>query len=135
MTIISAIMTLNPIAMLVALISHITIGGIWYHPSVFGKAWVELRGMETKPEAKWILVGIVAHVIYTFALAVIVNLARGTTALEGLAIGVMVSVGFIGTMLINELIYAKLPFKLFLIKFGDETISLCVAGIILALWK
>jgi hypothetical protein len=135
MTIISAIMTLNPIAILVALISHFTIGAIWYHPSVFGKAWIALRGMVTKPDTKWILVGIVAHVIYTFVLAVVVNLAQATMVLEGLAIGIMVSVGFIGTMLINELIYGKLPFKLFLIKIGDETISLCVAGIILALWK
>jgi len=134
-TIISAFMTLNPIAVFVALISHFVIGAIWYHPSVFGKSWVELRGMGMKPEMKGFPASVVAHVIYTFVLAVIVNLAKATTVLEGLTIGIMVSVGFIGTVLINELIYEKLPYKLFLIKFGDEIISLCVAGVILALWK
>ena len=102
---------------------------------MFGKAWVELSGMELKPDTKWLPVNFVAHVIYTVVLAVIVNLAGATTVMEGLVIGIMVCTGFIGTIMINELAYMKIPFKLFLIKFGDEFVSLCVAGIILALWK
>lgn len=133
MTIVSAIMTLNLMAVFVALVSHFGIGIIWF--SVFGKAWVELSGMELRPDKKWLPVGFVAHIIYTVALAVIVNLARATTVIEGLIIGIMVSTGFIGTIMINDLAYMKTPFKLFLIKFGDEFISLSVAGIILALWK
>lgn len=135
MTIFSAFMTLKPLAVLAALLSHFVIGIIWYQPFVFGKAWIELSGMELKPDAKWLPVGFVAHIIYTIALAVIVNLAGATTVVEGLVIGTMVATGFIGTIMINDLAYMKLPFKLFLIKFGDEFISLCVAGIILALWN
>lgn len=133
MTIVSAIMTLNLMAVFVALVSHFVMGIIWF--SVFGKAWVELSGMELRPDKKWLPVGFVAHIIYTVVLAVIVNLARATTVIEGLAIGIMVSTGFIGTIMINDLASMKTPFKLFLIKFGDEFISLSVAGIILALWK
>jgi hypothetical protein len=133
MTIVSAIMTLNLMAVFVALVSHFVTGIIWF--SVFGKAWVKLSGMELRPDKKWLPVGFVAHIIYTIALAVIVNLAGATTVVEGLVIGIIVSTGFIGTIMINELAYMKIPFKLFLIKFGDEFLSLCVAGIILALWK
>ena len=135
MTLVSASLTLNPVAVLVALISHFVIGVFWFHPSVFGKAWVELSGMEMKPDAKWLPVGFVAHIFYTIAFAVIVNLARATTVVEGVASGIMVSTGFIGTVMVNELAFMKIPFKLFLIKFGDEFISLIVAGIIFALWK
>lgn len=133
MTIISAIKVLNPIAVSVALISHFFIGIIWYHG--FGKAWVALSGMELKPAVKWLPVGIAAHIIYMSVLAVIINLAEATTVFEGVIIGCMVSIGFIGSIMINELASKKIPFKLFLIKFGDEFISLCVAGVILALWR
>ena len=132
MTIFSAFKTLNPLAVLVALISHFIVGIVWY--SVFDKAYKKYRGMERGPEKKWLAAGIVAHVFYTIALAVIINLAKATTVLEGLMIGLMVSIGFIGTMLINELAYMKIPFRLFLLKFGDEVVSLCLAGIILAIW-
>jgi hypothetical protein len=133
MTIVSAIMTLNPMAIFIALISHFIIGIIWFY--VFGKAWVELSGMELISDTKWLPMGIIAHIIYTIALAVIVNLAGATTIIEGLVIGIMVCTGFIGTIMVNELAYMKIPFKLFLINFGDEFISLCIAGSILALWK
>lgn len=135
MMIISAIKALNPVAVLVALILHFFIGLIWYHPMVFGKTWGKLRGMDLKPQKKWVLASFLTHVIYTFVLAIIVTLAKATTVLEGLAIGIMVAVGFIGTALTNEMIGGKLPFKLFLIKFGDEIVSLCAAGVLLALWR
>ena len=132
MTVISAIKALNPIAVSVALISHFFIGTIWYR--AFGKAWVELSGMELKPSVKWLPVGIAAHIIYMIVLAVIINLAEATTVFEGVVIGSMLAVGFIGTIMINEMVSMKIPFKLFLIKFGDEFVSLCAAGIILVLW-
>jgi len=132
MAIISAFKTLNPVAILAALIAHFVVGIIWY--SIFDKAYKKYRSEEGGPENKYLAAGIVAHVFYTIALAVIVNLANATTVLEGLLIGLMVSIGFIGTMLINELAYMKIPFRLFLLKFGDEVISLCLAGIILAIW-
>lgn len=36
---------LNPIAIVVAAVSALFIGFIWYNPKVFGKAWMEAAGM------------------------------------------------------------------------------------------
>ncbi len=36
---------LNPIAMIVAAISALVVGFIWYNPKVFGNAWMEAAGM------------------------------------------------------------------------------------------
>lgn len=36
---------LNPIAMLVAAISALVVGFIWYNPKVFGNAWMQAAGM------------------------------------------------------------------------------------------
>lgn len=133
MKIVSAIITLNPTAVFVALMAHFLVGLIWY--SVFGKVYSALRGMDIRAKNQWVPLGMLAHVFYTIALAVIVNLAGASTVMEGLIIGSMIAIGFIGTILVNELAYSKIPFKLFLLKFGDEFIALCVAAVILSLWK
>ncbi|MGK0255199.1 MAG: hypothetical protein ACI9OE_002722 [Mariniflexile sp.] len=36
---------LNPIAILVAAVSALVVGFIWYHPKVFGKAWMQVAGI------------------------------------------------------------------------------------------
>ena len=36
---------LNPIAMLVAAVSALVVGFIWYNPKVFGNAWMQAAGM------------------------------------------------------------------------------------------
>jgi hypothetical protein len=36
---------LNPIAMLVAAVSALVVGFIWYNPKVFGNAWMQASGM------------------------------------------------------------------------------------------
>ena len=135
MTIQSAILALNPLAVFMALILHFVIGLIWYSPPLFGKVWLRFRVTDKKPEKKWVVAGLFAHVIYTFVLAVIIKLAHATTILEGLVIGLMVCVGFIGTLLTNDLMGGRLPFKLYLFKFGDELVSLCAAAILLAMWR
>jgi hypothetical protein len=72
--------------------------------------------------------------VAVLALAVVVRLAGATTALEGVVVGVFVSVGFIGAILAGELVWEKIPFQLFLIRLGDQILTLGLAGAILAVW-
>lgn len=135
MTVINIIYTLDPVAVLAALILHFAIGMVWYHPSVFGKTWKKLRNGTPDPDLLSMVPGIAAHVVYTLVLALFIKAANAETALDGFLIGMLVAVGFIGTIFINELTFTKMPVKLFLIKFGDEVVSLSAAGILLALWR
>lgn len=135
MTIVNTILKLNPAAIFAALVLHVTIGLIWYSPSVFGKTWSNLRGGTVNPGFGKLLLGMAAHVVYTVVLALFIKTANATTVLDGFLIGMLVAVGFIGTIFVSELLYGKLPLKLFLIKFGDEFVSLTAAGILLALWR
>ena len=130
-----AFSTINWLAVLVAWILHIVISLAWYQPVFFGKAWVRLSGKEMTPAVRWIPAGISAHLVCILALAVIVNLANATTVLEGIAAGVLVTVGFVATLLAGELVWEKIPFKLYLIRVGDQLLTLCLGGAILALWR
>ncbi len=135
MSIINAISDLNWLAVLVAWAAHVAISLVWFQPALFGKAWVMLSGKEMKPATQWIPIGFAAHLIAVLALAVIIRLANATTLIEGVAFGILVSIGFIGAMLGGELVWEKIPFRLFLIRLGDQLLTLSLAGAILALWR
>jgi len=135
MSTLTALSNLNWLSVVVCWIAHVVISLAWYQPIFFGRAWVRLSGRDMKPAAQWIPVGILAHLICIIALAVIINLADAKTILEGAILGVLVSIGFIGAMLGGELVWEKIPFQLFLIRLGDQLLTLSLAGAILAIWK
>lgn len=130
-----AISNINWLAVLVCWVMHVVVSLAWFQPVFFGKAWVRLSGKELKPATQWIPVGFLAHLVCIIALAVIVNLTNATTVLEGVALGLLVSIGFVGAMLAGELVWEKIPFKLFLIRLGDQLLTLSLAGGILAIWR
>ena len=135
MSVWTAVSNINWLAVLVAWMAHVVISLVWFQPAFFGTAWVELSGKELKPATRWIPAGLAAHLVGVLALAVITNLAYATTLLEGIALGLLVSIGFVGTMLAGELVWEKIPFRLFLIRLGDQLLTFSLAGAILALWR
>jgi hypothetical protein len=131
----SAIAGINWWAVLVAGAIHVVISLVWYQPFLFGKAWIRLSGKDMKPAIPWMPVGLIAHFTAVFGLAVIVQMAEATAAIDGVILGAFVAICFIGAMLAGELIWEKIPFRLFLIRPGDQVLTLCLAGLILALWQ
>lgn len=126
---------INLLAVLVAGVVHTVIGLIWFMPEFFGNAWVELTGKEMKPAGQWIAAGLIGHQVMAFVLAVIVNLANVTNVIGGIVVGILVCVAFMATLEIGELIWEKIPFKLFMIRVGNQLVGLGFAGIILAIWR
>ena len=135
MSLTAAFLNLNWLAVLVAWITHVVISLAWYQPVFFGKAWVKLSGKEMTPAIRWIPMGFASHLVCILALAVIVNLANAATLLEGVAAGILVTLGFVATLLGGELVWEKIPFKLYLIRVGDQLLTLSLAGAILAVWR
>ena len=95
---------------------------LWYSPKVFGTAWAVLTGKNLEPAKQWIIGGVIGHLAIALVLAVIVNLANASTAVDGLIVGILVWIGFIVTLEIGELIWEKIPIKLFLF----ELESICL---------
>jgi hypothetical protein len=135
MSLITGLSGINLLAVLVAGIVHTVIGLIWFMPKLFGNPWVKLTGMEMKPARQWIPAGLLGHQVMAFVLAVIVNLANVTNVVGGMVVGISVCLGFMATLEIGELIWEKIPFKLFLIRVGNQLLGLSSAGVILAIWR
>jgi len=125
----------NLLAVIVAGVAHMVTGLIWYTPKLFGNVWAGLTGKDLKPAQQWLVAGIIGHQAIALALAVIVRLANATTALGGIAVAVLVWAGFVVTLEVGELIWEKIPFRLFLIRIGNHLVALGIAGAILAVWR
>ncbi len=126
---------LNLLAVFVAGLAHMATNLIWFAPMCFGPAWSVLTGKESKPAVRWIPAGILGHQVIALALAVIIILAQATTVAGGIAVAVLVWAGFVVTLEIGELIWEKIPFKLFGLRIGGQLLANSISGVILAVWR
>ena len=106
----------NLLAVLVAWIIHIAIGLIWFWPELFGKKWSELTGKELKPAKRWIIPGLIGHLIMSLVLVFLIKRSNTDNGLIGMLIALLSWIGFIVPMQTGELIWEKIPFRLFLIR-------------------
>lgn len=135
MSLTSTLLNINLWAVLVAGVAHMVTGLIWFAPGIFGRQWMELTKQEIKPARRWLPAGIIGHLVIALVLAMIVYLANATSIVEGFIVGILIWVGFVVTLEIGELIWEKIPAKLFMIRIGNHFLALGIAGAILAVWR
>ena len=137
--------SLNWLAILVAAISTMVLGFLWYSPLLFAKAWTREMGYDPNDKARMDEMrksagpayagSLVASLISAFTLALILHGMRA----ESLHFGVMASfhiwLGFVATVQFTGALFAKQSMKLFAINTGYQLASYLVMGAILVLWK
>jgi hypothetical protein len=135
MSLTAALTQVNGLAVIVAAIIHLMLGLIWFQKPLFGNAWVALTGKTLDPAQKWIPAGVIGHLFMAYVLAVLIRLAGAATIGEGALMGVLALVGFVAPLECGELVWEKIPFKLWLIRVGNQLVGLSVTGAILAVWR
>jgi hypothetical protein len=126
---------INYLAVLVACIVHIVIGLIWFRPELFGKEWSRLTGLDLNPAKKWLIPGLIGHLLMVFVLVILIKLTNSTTGLSGMIIGLLTWIGFVVPLESGELVWEKIPFRLFLLRTGNQLIGIAVSGFILGAWQ
>jgi hypothetical protein len=126
---------INLYAVFVAWIIHIITGLLWFQQKLFGNEWSMLTGKELKPAKNWIIPGLAGHLTMTLVLVIIIKLANICNGAGGLLVGLLCWIGFIVPLEIGELIWEKIPFKLFLIRIGNQFIGMGISGFILGSWQ
>lgn len=128
---------INVLAVIAAAVASFAVGGVWYAPGVFGKAWMAESGVSVEKAKE-------ANMAKTFGLAFVLSLVASFTFALFLgpapALGFAVMAGFIagltwvaGSLGINYLFEQK-SLKLFLINGGYHTVQFTVIGLVLGLW-
>ncbi len=131
---------INYVAMIVAAVSSMVVGALWYSPLLFLNPWMKLIG-KTAEECKDQMAGVkpmaimaVVSLVASYVIAHWVYYANATDLVGGLQAGFWGWLGF-NVISIGDYLFAGRPMKLFLINSGQQLVSLLVMGAILAVWR
>jgi hypothetical protein len=131
-------MDLNYWAILVAALSTFLIGGLWYSPAVFGKAWMKENGF-TEEDLKKGSMAKIFGLAFFLGLIAAINLAMfmgpESDPTMGALWGFLAGFGWVATFVGTHYLFERKSFKLFLINAGYSVVALTVMGVILAAWK
>lgn len=130
--------TLNIWAILVAALSAFLLGGLWYSPALFGKAWERANGFDTPPPAtnmaKVFGLSFLLSLIMSFNLAAFLNNPATTTAF-GAAAGFAAGFGWVAMGIGIISLFERRPLRYVLINGGYMTVALTLMGTILGAWR
>ena len=129
---------LNIWAVLVAALSTFLIGGLWYSPAIFGKAWMKENGFTEEGLKNSNMVKIFG-LAFVLALVAAINLAMFMGPEDkpemGALWGFLAGFGWVATFVGTHYLFERRSFRLFLINAGYSIVSLTIMGVILAAWK
>jgi hypothetical protein len=138
MNLAAAFTQINWLSVLVSAIAAFAVGGLWYSPVLFGKAWqtlIKVTNEELKNASMVMIFG--TTFILNIIGAAVLDMFIGPMATIGFGLlaGLIISVIWIGSSLAINYLYARKPFKLFLIDAGYYVTFYAIMGIILGVWK
>jgi hypothetical protein len=129
---------LNIWAVLVAAVSTFLIGGLWYSPAAFGKAWMRENGF-TEESMKGGNMLKIFGLAFFLAIISAINLAMfmgpENKPSMGALWGFLAGFGWVATFIGMHYLFERRSFTLFLINAGYSIVALTIMGVILAAWK
>ena len=132
---------INYLAVVVAAVAAFVVGAVWYSPLLFGKVYMNLRGMnpdavaDMRPPAGELLGEFVRYLVIAFVLAYFV-VRLGVVDWKGaVQLGLWVGVGFQAMLLIGAVIHENMPWKLYAIHAGDALVKTLLMTVILGVWR
>lgn len=131
---------INYIAVLVAWVISISIGGFWYSPAGFAKQWSKLSGVDMmktpkKEAARAIRFVAISCLIQVFVLALILNSLHVSTALEGLTAALVLWFGFTALTTVGNTLYQRQSWKFWWLNASYFLVVMAINGILLAVWN
>ncbi|WP_308799151.1 DUF1761 domain-containing protein [Agromyces silvae] len=128
-------------AVIVATLSTLVIGSVWYTPRVFGTRWAELAKVDLD-STSGAVGAIITTVIVSFISAWVLALATQTAwlAFDGgylgtaVAVGTMLWAGFTAARFITHDAFERRPAALTLLNISHELVTVIVMALIIGVW-
>lgn len=128
----------NFLAVLVAALSAFLIGGLWYSPVLFFKAWLDGAGL-TEEDAQQGHPGKIygGAFVMTFIAATVLAIVIGDhkSLAGGLHWGLFIGIGWVATSFATNYLFERRSLKLWLVNAGYNVVLFAVMGAILGVWK
>lgn len=134
---------LNWLAVVVAAIAYFAIGAIWYARPVFGTIWGDAGGFPLPergegPGAAIFVTPLIGSVLAAIALAMIAKATDTDTFVEGIALGLIVAIGFaVSISLVTAQFESQKPKPLVwgAVNAGYHAVGTLIAAIVVASWQ
>jgi len=132
---------INYWAAIVAAVVAFVMGGLWYSPILFGRAWMRLRRIDdtaaarTKMRPAEILAEFARGLVVAAVLAGFVVHLGVVNWAGAIYLGLAVWIGFQATSIIGSVIHENYPWKLYAIHTGDAFAKTLVMAVILGVWR
>ena len=130
---------INWFAVLAAAVSTFLLGGLWYSPALFGRAWMTVNNLNNEQLAKSNMAKIFG-LAFVFALFMAANLAAflaepKTTATWGATAGFLAGFGWVALGIATIALFERRSAKYVLINGGYMTVAFVLMGLILGAWR
>jgi hypothetical protein len=127
----------NILAVIAAALATFVLGGLWYSPALFGKAWQREAGvtdeqMRTSNKALIFGLAFVLSLIAAFVFAMFLG-PRPPVSL-GLGAGFSAGLCWVAASFGISYLFEQRSLKLWLINAGYHTLQFTIIGLVLALW-
>ena len=134
----SAAPQINWVAAVVGAISAFVLGGLWYSPAMFGRAWMREAGLSAEELARSNQ-GVIFGLSFVLALvaSVVFALFLGPRPALPFAIGAGASAGlcWVAASFGINYLFERKSFRLLAINGGYHTVQFTLYGLILGLWN
>lgn len=130
---------INHIAVFVCAAMSLVIGGLWWSPLLFAKAWQRENGLtdeqlsNANPARTFGLTFLLA-LLMSYNLAFFLG-APGTTWRWGLIAGLLAGIGWVVPMFIVVALFEQRSLKYILINAGYIAVFFAITGLILGIWR
>ncbi len=135
--------TLNYLAVLVAAVLAFLLGGLWYSPAVFGRAWVRGHGL-TEEQVKEMRKRAGLHYAIVALLLLLMAYATGRLLFHwhvasgvatGISLALLIWLGFVLTTALMGVLLGGRRLAGVAIDLGYQLACLLIMGIVLAAWR
>ena len=131
----------NYVAVLLATLSTMVVGSVWYTPKVFGNTWMKLAGLKQKEleknGIKPIVITVFVSLITAYVLAHVAFLSnqffKHSFLQDSLTTAFWLWLGFTAARIITHDAFEGRPKKLTLLTISHELITFMVMGLIIGL--
>ena len=138
----SVFFTINYLAVVVAAGVYFMMGSVWYS-GLFGRAWlaelkkhnVTIHAPSTAQLRNKMIIAFVLNFITAVAVAWLVKMTESTTAMSGLMLGIVITIGFAATTIASMFNWEGRSVKLFLIDIGYPALGIIASAILLSVWQ
>jgi hypothetical protein len=138
----SSLGDLNWLAVIVAAVVYFAVGGLWFTPATFGKAWMRSMGWEPRPDERpgpeYYIGPFITCLIASVAVGMLAFVTATDTVAEGLTLGFVTGLGLVGSALfVTGYFDPKKPDPMTWVAItgGYHLVGLLIASVILAVWK